>query len=411
VKISRFSLAFILINYLSTPFLFSADREEKWPNGQLKKSYSVELDNKKSGAYKEFHENGQPKIQAFYKNNILEGDYFEFYDDGKKKQESQFSKGKKNGYFKIYDKGVLIKEEIWQDGALTFTFPKTIEEIKRSLTAIGKLKTEFIGVWPKDFKPERFPKTVEDDNIAGLTRLREYRYLSNLAYEDLQLNKSFIAHNLDAIIVLKKLGGVTHFPTNPGLPEVVFKSGYKGTSSSNLCLTFLKLTSSSGVDNFMDDTDEHNIDRVGHRRWCLSPAMKATGFAASDGYAVMWSINLDRTVLPDYDTVCYPAKGYMPSTHFKNNYAWSVSLNPKHYKSPEKSSIKVKVFSIKDNVKEELKIAYQNIDLSYIAITNCIIFQPEKISTAPLSRYQVTISGVKDIKNKETKIEYYVEFF
>ena len=411
ISLSCVTQLLILVSLLIFETLFAENKEEKWPNGQIKKSYSVTSANKKSGSYKEFYENGQLKIDANYANNMLDGFYFEFFDDGKIKQESEFSNGQKNGKFKIFEKGLLVKEEVWKDGCLIFTFPKTPEEIRGTILSIAKLKTEFIGLWPKDFNTERFTKAVEEDNIAGLTKLREYRYLCRLPYDDIKINRDYIAHNLDATIVLKKIGGITHYPTNPGLPEDLFKSGYKGTSSSNLCYTYFKVTSPVTIDMYMDDSDATNISRVGHRRWCLSPTMKTTGFATLDGFAAMWSINLDRTDFPELETICFPAKGYMPISHFKSNSAWSVSLNPKRYKEPAKSVVKVKIYLVNKNLNEEINIFYQNIETSYIGINNCIIFQPEKILAKPMSRYFVSITGIKDIKNKDVKFEYYVEFF
>lgn len=413
-QIFQITLITILWIIASPKFqVLSAEKEEKWQNGQVKKSYAVDDENKINGHYEEYYESGKLKIKANYKNNLLEGNYFEYFEDGKLKLESQYIKGQKNGYLKTYDKGVLIKSSLWQNNLLIYTFPKTPDQINRELNNISKLKTEFVGEWPKDFKGERFTKTVEEDNIAALTKLREYRYLCGIPYEDLQINKEYIARNLDAVIVLKKLGGLNHFPQNPGVPEDVFKSGYIGTSSSNLAFMGFKINSAQTIPMYMNDSDALNIAKVGHRRWCLSPNMKMTGFAVEDGFGAMWSINVDKMKKqpPEFDVICYPARGYMPISHFQNSCAWSVSINPNIYKTKSLDTIKIKFYSFKDGVKEELKLTYQTINSEYIGTTNCLIFTPEKISLTPGSCYQVLITGIKDKNGKDTKIEYFVEFF
>lgn len=407
-----YSFSLFILSLFLPIHIGGEDIEEKWPNGKTKKKYSVDATDKKNGNYEEFFENGQSKIKSLYKNNLLEGDFIEYQEDGKIKQEIQYGNGKKNGFFKLYENGILNKSFIWLNGVLVYTFPKSPAEITRMLNTIPQLKTELVGAWPKNFEMDRFSKLVEEDNTNAMAKLREYRYLCGLPYEDLQIDKEYIARNLDAVIVLKKLGTINHFPANPGVPEDVYKSGYIGTSSSNLAFMGFKVTSAQTISLYMNDSDPMNIDRVGHRRWCLSPNMKRTGFACEGGFGVMWSINIDKMKNPPhFDAICYPARGYMPITHFQKNCAWSVSLNPNVYKTKSTDTIKVKISSFKNSIKEELNISYQNINTLYIGTTNCIIFKPDNISVTSQSCYHVLITGIKDKNNKETKLEYFVEFF
>lgn len=389
--------------------LFAENIEEKWPNGKTLKKFSTDSENKKSGEYAEYYESGQVKIKCYYKKDNLEGLYQEFTEEGKKSLEAQYTKGQKNGIVRYYQKGIISKDEVWIDGICAF--PKSQAEINKTIPAISKLKTEFVGEWPKDFKLDRFSKSVEADNVAGLTKLREFRYLCDLPYEDLQIKKEYVAFNLDAVILLNKINRLDHTPPNPGLPEDVYKSGYHGTSHSNLANGGRGMSGSGSVEMYMNDSDKSNIDRVGHRRWCLNPAMKMTGFGSEGSFSAMWSFDAGREKIPDYDFVCFPARGYMPGTHFKSSYAWSVSLNPALYTTPDKSTVNVKISLLKGAMKNELKISYQNIELTSFGINNCIIFKPDSISVSPKTRYHVAISGLKDKSGKDAKIEYYVEFF
>lgn len=64
---------------------------------------------------------------------------------------------------------------------------------------------------------------------------------------------------------------------------------------------------------WMEDGDESNIDRVGHRRWCLNPSMEKTGFGFMDGYGAMYAFNEGKNF--DVDYVPWPAKT-MPYKYF-----------------------------------------------------------------------------------------------
>lgn len=383
--------------------------EEKFENGKTSKKYYTDADNKKSGTYQEFYQNGSFKIKANYVKDLLDGLYLEFAEDGKKTFEAQYTKGLKNGIVRSYEKGLIKTDELWINGILAF--PKSMREISAVMANIPKLKTEFIGEWPKDFKMERFSKTVEADNIAGVQRLREYRFLCDVPYEDIAINRQYVAHNLDAVIILNKINRLDHTPQNPGLPEDVYKSGYTGTSNSNLAMGGRGMSGSDSIDMFMNDSDKSNIDRLGHRRWCINPTMQATGFGSQGQFTSMWSFDKNRANVPDYDFICFPPRGYIPTSHFKSSYAWSVSVNTSKYQTPDKANVKVTVSEWKAPKPVELKFAYQNVELSGFGINNCIIFQPDGVKVAAKTRYFVSISGLKDKDGKDAKIEYFVEFF
>ena len=63
----------------------------------------------------------------------------------------------------------------------------------------------------------------------------------------------------------------------------------------------------------MDDSDARNIDKVGHRAWCMNPHMTQTGFGTVDRFSAMWSIDRKRKDTPDYDLVACPPPGRSPA--------------------------------------------------------------------------------------------------
>ena len=272
--------------------------------------------------------------------------------------------------------------------------PRPLDEIKKTLSTI---------LTPDDKKA--------DDNTKALRKLKAYRYLSGLAYEDLTLDDKYNQMCLAGAKLCEKIGKLEHTPKNPGLPEDEYKLGYKGTSQSNLAQGTLTLVES--VDGWMDDSDEANIDRLGHRRWCLNPTMQKTGFGQSGEFTLMFSFDRNRKKVPDYDLICYPAPGYMPIEFFGINHAWSVTLNPKKYKTPAKG-FEPKIFAADDmgmKKGEPLALNYRNVDATGFGIANCIIFRPEKLALTPRSRYVVELEGIQpQAGTKATTLRYVVEF-
>ncbi len=173
------------------------------------------------------------------------------------------------------------------------------------------------------------------------------------------------------------------------------------------------------VTYFMNDSDRVNIDCVGHRRWCLNPAMRKTGFAAWGNYAAMWSSDKSRADVPDYDYVAFPPRGLTPTACFQPSYAWSVSLNPDKYERPDPASVKVRVFSVRalprrgnlEKSSQPLPLNYFKVSRRRIGIPNCIIFRPAGVKVAANATYWVEISGIRRATGKDTTIEYLVAFF
>src|SRR5262249_11739264 len=152
-----------------------------------------------------------------------------------------------------------------------------------------------------------------------------------------------------------------HTPENPGLPEEEYRKAFKGTSTSNLAIGVRSLE--RAVDVWMDDSDRRNIDRIGHRRWCLNPTMRIVGFGRADRFTAMTCQARSRRPVPDFDFVCWPARGPMPVEYFKPTHAWSVSLNPMKYRAPD--AVKPKLYALdRDGNKtgDPLPLDYTGVD-------------------------------------------------
>src|SRR5262245_3666302 len=99
---------------------------------------------------------------------------------------------------------------------------------------------------PAGEKPERTAAEVRkklnailsvkgDDRTQSLQRLKAYRYLAEVPYEDLALDPEYDKACLAAVKLCEKIGKLDHQPKNPGLPEDEYKLALKGTTSSSLC--------------------------------------------------------------------------------------------------------------------------------------------------------------------------------
>ena len=171
--------------------------------------------------------------------------------------------------------------------------------------------------------------------------------------------------------------------------------------------------------DWVGDSDAANIAKLGHRRWCLNPAMQTTGFGIEGNYTAMWSFDSSRVEIPDYDYVAFPPRGLTPIESFHDKDAWSVSLNPKKFRPPDEKKVKVLVSQAQfmprkiELIKapQPLEIEHFQISLEGFAIPNCIIFRPVGAAIKSDAAYWVEVNGLEDTEGKPANVEYVVAFF
>lgn len=276
---------------------------------------------------------------------------------------------------------------------------RTAEEIKKKLAEITAV-------------PAKEPAGIEGERAAALRRLKAYRYLAGVPYDDLTLDDDANTACQAGAKLCAKIGRLDHKPKNPGLPEDDYQLALKGTSRSNLAWGYPTL--SKAVDTWMDDSDAPNVGRVGHRRWCLNPLMQTTGFGRSGQYTAMYVFDQMRKKVPDYAFVAWPPAGPMPVEYFKGGTAWSVSVNPHTYNKPG-DDVKVNVYTVNSKGEKSanpLKLKSTVVETNPFGIPNCIIFRPEKVTVAAGRKYVVEIEGLTSGKDKAAApVRYQVEFF
>jgi hypothetical protein len=294
-------------------------------------------------------------------------------------------------------------------------FPRTVEQIRRGLEAINAaVPAEPNGLPPalgKDDKNPKLPSTdpAEDPQLlAAVRRLNSYRFLCGVP-ADVALDPEETYYAAAGAKLLKAINRLDHTPANPGLPEAEYQDGYTGTSHSNIYQGGGALART--IDGYMNDSDAGNIGRIGHRRWCLDPAMQTTGFGVAGGFSAMWSFDERRPKSPEWQMIAYPARGYMPIEYFSANAAWCLLLNPSALKPPAgKLDVTVAPLDAEFHAGAPLEIGDDNIEASGYGRSVALIFRPKNVKIAAGSRYGVEIKGVTTKAGAAAPIRYVVEF-
>jgi hypothetical protein len=413
---------------------------EKYPDGTRKAVYAVAPDGRKNGPFEEFHPdgrraakgtyrndrlngvfqshhaNGKVRIKATYKDGSLTGKFIEHDAAGPVLRSAEYRDDKLNGGYQEFADGKLIRDEFWVGGELVA--PKSAAQIAATLQAIEKGTVTSVGELPEvgdRWRSALADATLQAGRETALKRLQAYRYLCDVPWEDVVLDRMCVAHCEAACDIMHRVGELTHTPKNPGMPENEYRFAFKGTNSSNI---FNSPAMIDSITAFMDDSDPRNIDRLGHRRWCINPRMLKTGVAGNHGYSAMWSLDNSRRDVPDYRFVAFPPRGLTPVTFFKAHYAWSCSLNPEKYAAPDPAKVAVTVHPCRFNARQgtvekpspPLPLNFSKVDLGGFGIPNCIIFRPADVIVAPGATYWVEITGLKDLAGQEAPLGYAVGF-
>ena len=246
-----------------------------------------------------------------------------------------------------------------------------------------------------------------------LSRLRQYRFLCGVPYEGLSGDPGYADLAYHSSLICAKLNQMTHTPARPpGVTDEQYEKGRKGAGSSNLCSGLVE--PAACVDGWMDDSDARNIDRVGHRRWCLNPAMGKSAFGAYGSQSAMYAFDTSNRDVPDWDFVAYPARGYMPTSFFGPKHAWSVSPNKSKFAAPVQSKVKVSIQPVSPvkfaPMGPPLKLDYFKVDLGGFGSGPAIIFRPAAFTPSPDTVLQVEIAGLATAGGAPATIKYVTHF-
>ena len=254
--------------------------------------------------------------------------------------------------------------------------------------------------------PYKAGAVSDRDRQEALNSLNFMRYIAGID-ADVELKAEYNELTQHASVLMKKNNVLTHYPEKPSdMPDDFYNKGKKAAGSSNIGWNYRNLAQSI-VWGYMDD-DGSNIDRVGHRRWCLNPSMKYTGFGLYDTYSAMYVFDNTRANAA-YTYVPWPAR-LMPKQYFSG--PWTISLNRGYY-SAYNAEIKVKLTSPTGQVYNfgpSGSDGYYNFEVQGYGMGPCIIFKPDvKLENSGV--YTVHVSGLTDKDGVNKEISYTVEFF
>lgn len=250
----------------------------------------------------------------------------------------------------------------------------------------------------------------------ALVALNQYRYLCGVP-PDVELKADYTELAQAAAEICALLGNITHTPSNPGLSEDAYRKARDGAGRSNLAVG---ANLPGSVHMYMFDSDPSNIDRVGHRRWCINPAMRFTGFGIKERFSAMYSMDGSREEVPESDFIAYPPAGLMPAEYFGPRHAWHVSVNLRKYRIENAAEIKVALLPLKKGAPaptplvppaSALKLDAFHVDLGGMGGGPAIIFRSPDAQPAKGRRYAVVVYGLKDSEGNAARLSYVTEFF
>ncbi len=274
------------------------------------------------------------------------------------------------------------------------------------------------------------PGSLSQDTLdKALKMLNQVRYIAGLS-DNVTLSDEYNQKTQAASLVMFLNNELTHKPEKPEVfgseYDQLYQLGLAGASSSNIAVAISTNTTSGAVSlhntivkGWMADADGNNIERVGHRRWILNPAMKATGFGAifgaiavdgkSYGYTYSAMYSLDGAGDGGERSVAWPAQN-MPVDYFNAAYPWSISTGAE----ADPAAVKVTLTRASDGKVWNFSAAsadgdfyVQNSSDSIVGqMGACIIFRPKDMEAYQAGdSFQVTVEGIS------TPISYTVNFF
>lgn len=406
---------------------------DRYPGGELRRRYRTNRQGQKHGPFKEyavdgtllvearyakgeldgleqrFFSSGEKHVVANWSAGLLNGRYDSFYENGRSERSSGYELGKLfgrhsessadgewiltavyrddllNGSFEIADHGETLTAQVWKAGVLREidgieAFPRTSKALLEELATILAVPEE-----PEETDP------IEGDRAAALRRLQAYRSLCNVPWEDMSLVPEWNELCNAAAEVCRRLGRLDHTPARPkDTDDELFSDARKGASKSNLAAG---RSLCGSVDAYMYDSDASNIDRVGHRRWCLNPPMVRTGFGWARGFSAMWSRDVSGAGSSDVGAVLFPPPGYVPTQMFGKRHAWSIT--PASGALPEMDKIVVSVQPLGEYYLPEgepLELDFLTVSREAHGSGPCLIFRPDLFDAQEGLAYRCRVS-------------------
>lgn len=298
-----------------------------------------------------------------------------------------------------------ITPPIQQTKTLTLPEANTREDIKRMYQEWSYSTTSPVTY---ERQPGNHPymagELSSQTKQNGLNALNFVRYLAGVGSVELDAEYENLAQK--AAFANQANRTMSHYPKKPaGMPEDFYQEAALGARKSNLAYGSRNLADSL-MQYWIADEDGKNKKTVGHRRWCLNPAMERTGFGFCGIYSAMYAF--DKSGTTSVDAVVWPAQ-VMPYEMFSGPF--SIQLYNRA-PIPKKDEVEVTVVSQKSG--KVWKFSQKQADGTFYVNsggygdTANIIFDPKGVAKDDV--LNITVTGLYD-EGKEATMEYSVEFF
>ena len=314
-----------------------------------------------------------------------------------------------------------------QSGNLNTEKP-TKQQLREAWMAVSNAETYFVQE-PAVTAPYAAGQLTDELLASGLSYLNLVRYAANLP--SVQLSDSYNVSAQHGAVVLAANDELDHYPTQPeGMDDEFYALGYDATSSSNLHMSYGHGLGSNplrfAVQSFMDDGGANNMMDLGHRRWLLNPSLLNVGFGYAQsvsGYEYVATEVLDTSGKGvEYDFVSWPASGDFPVELFSYDAAWSITLNPRKYRTPAEEDLvitmtresdgKTWLFNAATGEPEAPDTPHLTVSAASTGVGNCIIFAPGSENIGDYrGYYSITVSGLTTRGGDPASLCYEVNFF
>ena len=252
--------------------------------------------------------------------------------------------------------------------------------------------------------------SLSSETLDGaITMLNQIRFIAGLQ-DNVTLDDSYNQMVQAASLVNYVNNELTHFPEQPaGMEDSLYQQGKKGAAESNIAWASwaTQTFKDSLINGWMADYDNSNVERLGHRRWCLNPQMGKTGFGAVAGdngtYSAMYSFDVSNSGAAQTG-VAWPAQN-MPMEYFDDAYPWSLSVGSE----VDKNNVSVTLTKVSDGSTWKFSSGsadgYFNVDNGGYGQVGCIIFRPDNVHYSAGDSFRVSIEGLG------APLSYTVNFF
>ncbi len=288
------------------------------------------------------------------------------------------------------------------------------DEVQAYVNAHPALLTQEIEYQTEPSLAEPYaPGVLSEKTInSALNMLNQVRYIAGVG--EVTHNEEYAQLASKGTLLNFLNDTLSHYPDRPSVLsdskyDDLYNQGYDAAGSSNIAYSrgMVPSLNSDIITGWCADEDESNIDRVGHRRWFLSPALAEVGFGATLQGTLKYSatyIKHNIFSIPQDVYVAWPAQE-MPIQYFENNYPWSLSLGYSNI-----GDVSVKLERKADGQAWNFASGSSDGEL-YISkegygSPGAIIFRPKDISIQAGDTYTVTVNI-----GSSTTIQYTVNFF